>query len=319
MRSGLAALIVGISLMVASFSWSGFALLRTSLNPDRSEDIADELISNTAVRSLLADQISDSIDSQLPDAIPISKDSIDSLSAESLDDPEVIEVIKDSFIKLHQQVLEGGTEPVEVDSVALTAAGKSFLTKKEPAAALIPNRDFIDISIPTSGLSFVSGFRSLLQRVVPIGALISVIGIAFGFILARNRSTVLRRVAYWAFGVSAFWLIVGIAIPKLLSETSSSATPIASAIINIFFGAMTGPALLTAGLGVALFVASVLWPKAKQNKHLDKISNPQDNTREPREALVREPQQRETYERNDERDHQIRQQRETQTRYDERR
>ena len=51
MRRTLAAAILGISLWIGSLAWSGFIMTSTVLNPDRSEDVAEALLDNDAVRA----------------------------------------------------------------------------------------------------------------------------------------------------------------------------------------------------------------------------------------------------------------------------
>jgi len=269
-RTVLATLIVGISLIIASFSWSGFGVLRTTLNPDKSEDLADELISNPAVRDYLVDRIGDSIEAEIPDGIDINREDIDNATANSIDDSEISKVLKDGFIALHKQVLEGETNPVELDGTALGSAGINAIAEDQPViAALIPADLDLEVSIPTDSLGFVSRIRSLLKRVVPIGALVSLAGTTLGFAVARNRSKVLRRVGYWAFGASAFWLIVGIGLPKLLGLTTNEAAPIGSAIVSILFGSMVQPAIFLAILGIILIALSIILPKTERIRNLD--------------------------------------------------
>ena len=55
MRRGLASLIIGLSLVVASLSWAGFILSRTVLDPGRSERLAAQLLEHDGVREALAE------------------------------------------------------------------------------------------------------------------------------------------------------------------------------------------------------------------------------------------------------------------------
>ena len=60
MRRALSALILGVSLLVASAAWAGFILSHTVLDPGRSETLADHLLDDPAIRDVIIDRLADS-------------------------------------------------------------------------------------------------------------------------------------------------------------------------------------------------------------------------------------------------------------------
>jgi hypothetical protein len=73
-------------------------------------------------------------------------------------------------------------------------------------------------------------------------------------------------VSFWGFGASAFWLAVAYGLPGLVGFIAPSAMAIASAVVDVFAGAMIRPALVMAGISAALLVASIVWPARERRR-----------------------------------------------------
>ncbi|MGF1596589.1 MAG: hypothetical protein ACFCVK_06605 [Acidimicrobiales bacterium] len=267
MRRGLAALIMGLSLVVASASWAGFILSRTVLDPGRSERLADNLLDNEEVRATIVDRLADSVESQIPTEVPVTRETIEAAAAIALDDPRVESLIRDGIVRTHQNAINGVDEPVMIDASALGEAGRDAIIGLRPELdGVLPTAPPLAFELPSAGFSWLGAVKQWVDRFTLIGAVVSLVGIVLSFVVARNRAAVLRRVAYWAFGASFFWLAVAYGAPLVLARIAPSSVAIAMAAVDVFLGAMIRPALTLAGVGVALLVASLVWPAVTRRR-----------------------------------------------------
>lgn len=261
MRRGLASLIIGLSLIVASLSWASFTLSRTVLDPGRSERLADELLENPDVRQALVVRMADALEAQIPSEVPVPRGVIEDGAATALDDPRVEALVRDGFVKVHQNALAGVDEPVTVDASALGAAGRDVLVDLRPELEpFLPPTPALEVELPTTGLSWIGSVKNFVDRFTGISALVALIGGVTAFLVAKNRAAVLRRVAFWGYGASAFWLAIAYAIPWLAGNLSPTSAAIASAAADVFFGAMIRPAIIMAIAATALLIAGFVLP-----------------------------------------------------------
>ncbi len=260
MRRGLAGLILGLSLVVASVSWAGFVMGRTVLDPGRSERLADQILDNETLRAALVGRLSDGLGAALPANVPIPRQDLELAADRALEDPRVDALLRDGVVRVHQNALEGNAEPVAIDATALGAATRDSLIQLRPELeSVVPAAPPVIIELPTGGLSWLGTVRRTVQRFTLVLALLAVAGATTALVVAKNRPAVLRRVSTWAFGTAAFWLVVGYGIPFLAKTVAPTSTAIVAAVIDVFFGAMIQPAIAMAVFGVLLLGLSFLW------------------------------------------------------------
>ncbi len=260
MRRGLAALILGLSLVVASVAWSGYVLTHTVLDPGRSERLADQILDNEVLRAALVDRLADSMEAAVPGDAAVPRQLLEAAATTALENPEVENLVRAGIVDMHRSALEGDAEPVTVDAAALGSASREALVAVRPELdALLPAAPTLEVELPVGGLSILGKIRSFVEQATTILAFIAIIGAASAFAIAKNRPAVLRRVAFWAFGTAVFWLIVGFGIPFLADKLAPSSTAIISAIVDVFFGAMIRPGLIMAAFGAACLAASFFW------------------------------------------------------------
>ena len=267
MRRGLASLIMGLSLLVATASWAGFVMSRTVLDPGRSERLADVLLDDPEIRATIVDRLADSAETQIPPDIPVTREVIETSADQALDDPRVEGLIRDGLVQAHQNALNGIDEPVMLDAAALGAAGRDAIVAQQPELdQFLPAAPALEVELPSTGLSWLGTVKRYVDRYTLIGAIVAIAGVTTAFVLARNRAAALRRIAFWAIGASAFWIAAAYALPWILGRIAPSSVSIASAAIDVFFGAMIRPALTLAGAGVALLLLSFVWPAIERRR-----------------------------------------------------
>ncbi len=267
MRRGLASLIIGMSLLVATMSWAGFTLSRTVLDPGRSERLADQLLENPDVRAALTSRLADALEAQIPADVPVPRQAVEAGAATALDDPRVEALIRDGFVRVHQNALAGNDEPVTLDPGALGAAGRDALVASRPELdPFLPAAPPVALELPTTGLAWLGTVKNVVDRFTLLGAVVAVFGGIAAFVVARDRGPVLRRVAFWGYGASAFWLLAGYGVPWLAGNLSPTSAAIATAAVDVFFGAMIAPAVVIAALSTVMLAAGLVWPTAARSR-----------------------------------------------------
>ncbi|MEZ5340051.1 MAG: hypothetical protein R2706_00985 [Acidimicrobiales bacterium] len=265
MRRGLAELILGVSLLLASLTWAGFVTTHTVLDPNQSERLADQVLDNETLRSALVGRLADSLAAALPDGATVPQQTLESIAATALDDPSVERLVRDGIVKTHQNALNGVSEPVLLDGSALSTAVRTALVGDRPELdSLVPEAPAVAFELPTTGLSWFGKMRNAIERLVIIGFLLASAGAIFSLVVAKNRAAILRRVSFWAFGASAFWLAVSYLVPYLAEQVGPTSTAIASAMTDVLFGAMVRPAIIMAAFGTLLLGFSFLIGIAQQ-------------------------------------------------------
>ncbi len=264
MRKGLAGLVLGLSLLVASLAWAGFTMSRTILDPGRSERLADQLFDNEQLRAALVDRVAAGLGAALPDGAPVVPDQLLEQAADkALDDPSVQAVVRDGIVRTHRNALEGNAEPVTVDASALGAAGRASLVEIRPElATVLPEVPPVAITLPTSGLARLGAIKNFVDRFTILAAATAAIGALVSLVVTSDRPSVLRRLAFWAFGTAAFWLIVGFGIPWVANRVAPASAAIVAAVIDVFFGAMIPPAVMLAVAGAVVLGVSFFWQAA---------------------------------------------------------
>lgn len=260
MRKGFAGLILGLSLVVASISWAGFIMSRTVLDPGRSERLAVQVFDNEELRSVLVTRLADSLGAAIPGDIVVPSQTLEAAAGLALDNPEVQALVQNAIVDTHRQALEGDVQPVVLDSTVISNALRTSLVAANPnLEAAIPELPAATIELPTSGLNFLGTLKGFVDKVTILAALVALAGGATALVITSDRPSVLRRVAFWAFGASLFWLIVGFGVPYLAALVGPASSAIITAAIDVFFGAMIRPALFMGAVGVGLVVASLAW------------------------------------------------------------
>lgn len=280
MRRGLASLIMGLSLLVASASWAGFVMSHTVLDPGRSERLADHLLDDPEVKAAIADRIADALQSQVPKGVAIPRQTLEVAANVALEDPRVEALVKDGIVRAHQNALNGIDEPIALDATVLGEAARTALVANVAALdAVLPPAPPLAVEIPGTGLSWLGTVKNFVDRFTLLGALVAGAGLLASFLITTRRAAALRRVSFWGFGASAFWLAVAYGLPGLVGFIAPSAMAIASAVVDVFAGAMIRPALVMAGISAALLVASIVWPARERRRPAAMIDRAGPGTR----------------------------------------
>ena len=263
MRRGLAAALLGISLWIGSLAWSGFVMTRTVLDPGRSQDVAEALLDNDAVRAQLVANIATGIGSGLPAGARVDRATLESGAEAALDSPAVKTLVLDALIRTHQAFLGEGTAPDSIDGGAFGAAARQSVVDAHPELdGLLPAAPSFEVPLPTDRIPNLGPVRRGLLTAVPILAGIAAIGAALALLVTTDRPGVVRRAGFWAVGLSAFILAVAYGIPAAARQVAPDQAEIVAALIGALAAATRRPALALAAAGLAGLVVSLFWKPA---------------------------------------------------------
>ncbi len=260
MRRGFAGLILGLSLVVASISWAGFIMSRTVLDPGRSERLAVQMFDNDELRSVLVSRLAESLGAALPGEVVVPSQTLEAAASLALDNPEVQNLVQTAIVDTHRAALEGDVQPVVIDSAILSDTLRASLVATNPnLEGVLPPLPSASIELPTTGLNLLGSLKGFVDQATILAGLAALVGGATALVITSDRPAVLRRVAFWAFGASLFWLIVAFGVPFLAGLIGPASSALITAAIDVFFGAMVGPAIAMAAAGAGLFAASLFW------------------------------------------------------------
>ena len=261
-RRGAAGIVLGLSLFAASLAWSGFIALRTVLDPGRSQDVAESLYDDEAVREQLIDNIARAVTAGLPAEVPLTDEQVEQAGRVVLDDPRVEALFTGALVQTHAAFLGEGEVPKTLDAGAFGAAARDALVGIDPALdPVLPAAPELSVELPTDRVPNAGPLRRFTQAVVPGLAAIAAIGVAFALLTTTDRPSVLRRAGWWAFGAS--WLIVAISfgVPWVARNLAPDQAEVISALIGALTRSARAPSVVLGVAGVVAVLASYLWPE----------------------------------------------------------
>ncbi len=259
-RRALSAAILGPSLLLASLAWSGYLALRTVFEPDRSRQVAEELLDNDAVRDQLADNLAAAITAAIPAGGPAIGDEAGLAARMALDDPNLQRIVVAAFSDTHRAFLGDGSAPETLDLGPVAASVRAALVDVAPGLdGVLPASPDLAVELPTENIPDASPVRQFLQWAVPILAALAGIGAVLALFVAKKRDRVLRKAGIWALGTTAVFLFIGLAVPWLLRRFLPDQSEILAALLAAILRSTLRPSIVLAACGVALLVASVIW------------------------------------------------------------
>lgn len=270
-RRSVAGLILGVSLLVGSFAWAGFVSLRTVLDPDRSAEVAEELLDNEEVRLQLIDNIAGAITVAIPAEIPVEDAAVQQAAQAALANPELEALLLTAFADTHAAFLGEGDAPQNLDLTVVATSARDALVQASPSLdAVLPAAPVLNIPLPTEHVPDVSPLRSFLQRVVPIMAVGAIGGAVVALVSTTDRPAILRRAGFWALTTTAVYLLIGLGIPWLLRRTAPDGAEVVAALLTAMLRSVRMPSIVLGVVGAGLLVSSMAWSTASRAGRSDR-------------------------------------------------
>lgn len=254
---------LGISLWIGSLAWTGFIMLQTVLDPDRSEAVADTLIDDPHVRDQLVQNMADAAASAVPEDAPVRRAQIEAAAAEALASPEIEALVRGAFVDTHRAFLGEGEAPQSIDGSTFGEAARDELVTDRPELdGVVPPAPELEVSLPTERVPDLGPVRRGLQTAVPLLAGVSAFGAVLSLVVTTNRPAILRRAGIWAIALSAFVLLFAFGVPALAQEFAPDQAEVVAAFVGALAAASQGPALVLAAAGLGGVLASLVWRPA---------------------------------------------------------
>ena len=262
-RRAFAAVLLAVSLWIGSLAWTGFIMIRTVLDPGRSEAVADALLDDPDVRSQLVENIAGGLDAAIPDEAGVDRATLDAAAEQALSSPEVEALFRTALVDTHQAFLGEGEAPRSIDGSAFGSAARDALVSSRPElAGVLPESPSAEIPLPTRRMPDLGPVRRALDTAVPLLAGAAALGALTALLITSNRPAILRRAGAWAIGLSSIVLLVAYGVPAFAQSFAPDQATVVAALVSALAEASRGPALALAGAGVAGIVTSFLWRPA---------------------------------------------------------
>jgi ABC-type multidrug transport system fused ATPase/permease subunit len=261
MRRGIASLLMGLSLVLASAGWAGLTLSSTVLDPKNSDPLARQLLEDPSVRSVLVDRLGDGMANILPESEPMSRQELSSAAEEALNDSATTSAIQTALAEAHRLGLAGEEDEVYFAHFDSNEAARLALIAERPSlGGQILVNPLVRIELPTSGLSWLAGLKSLVDRFTIVAIAIAVAGFAAAFVVARDAAATMRRAAWWILGAAAFWTLAAIGFGATAGALTPSSYVLMASSIDSFFASMRSPAVIMTTFGLGMLAISTVVP-----------------------------------------------------------
>ncbi|MGI9622283.1 MAG: hypothetical protein ACR2PK_05545 [Acidimicrobiales bacterium] len=259
-RKSVAGAILGISLLVGSFAWSGFVALRTIFDPDKSGEVAEELLDNEEVTEQVAINVAAAINSLIPPEVPVSDEVVIALTQQVLQDPAVEAIIFDAFVDTHRAFLGEGDAPEAIDLSEVALVARQRLVSEAPRLeALLPETPTFIVPLPTEHVPDAGPLRRFTESAVPILAIVSIGGALLALLATNERPAILRRAGRWALTTTIVFLFLALGVPALLREFAPDQAEVVAALLSGLLRSVLIPSIVLGAIGVGLLLISMAW------------------------------------------------------------
>ena len=263
-RRSIGGAILGFALFVGSFAWSGFVALQTVFDPDRSREVAEELLDNDEVRAQLAENLAGAIGSLVPREVPVEDGLVEQVTVQLLNDPTVEETILAAFTDTHAAFLGEGDVPGQIDLSPVAAVARQNLVAAAPQLdTVVPASPPLTVPLPTDRVPNASPVRSFLEAAVPVLAAVAAFAAILALVATNDRPSILRRAGTWALTTTAIYLILGLGVPYALRQYAPDQAEVIAALLSALLRSLLVPSIALGIAGLALLGISAAWSASR--------------------------------------------------------
>lgn len=266
----LASLALGVGLLVGSFAWWGFTLERTVGDADRADEVVDVLLDERGVQDGLADATETAMRRALPADVVVSlpADQIEAVARGALAGPEAQAALRGAMLGVHGYVTGALDAPPVITAGPIDQAVRQQLVTLRPdlaptVAALPP----LAISLPDQGLEAARTSREALADLVRWAAVVGSVALAVALVVSPRRSSVLRKMGWWALITGGLWLVLRFAVPPLAESLLPAGSALVGGLATAVSESMLWPGLILVALGNVLFLGGSLIDWAARQQH----------------------------------------------------
>ena len=263
MRRLIASFLAGLAVLAASVAWASLAATATVLDPSRTDQVAEVLTRDPAVRAAVEDTLAQALVAAVPVSAPVSIGEVKAAAHRALDDPRVLEVVRVAIVDAHRRFVGETHGPLQVDAGPIAIAGRDALLAAHPELArTLPAPPPLAVELPTESLPALGGLKDAAGG-VPRKAAQAAAGLfAAALLVAADRPRVLRRAGLFAVWAAGGWVALGWVVPWAMSHWSVDGR---LAVLGSLSVAVARPMMLPAAAllaaGAAVLVAASAWAK----------------------------------------------------------
>jgi hypothetical protein len=242
-----------LGFIAASFSYGGWMLMATVLDPSATTAVARRVIATPVVQDNLAKQIRTQVDSELRDAHadPQVQRAVDA----AIRDPRVAAAFANAVGDVQRALLSNSPQTITINSRALTSALHDALERIDPQlAAQVAKQPPVSATIDASKAPHLRSIHNAADLVAVLGAIVALALIGTALKLNHSRKAIARfgrRVAYLSITPMLAFVVLPAVVP------SHGAADVIRVAMEEYAGRVVPSALAFLGLGVMIVIASL--------------------------------------------------------------
>jgi hypothetical protein len=263
-RRLVAALLAGLAALAGTLAWSSWVATSTLLDPTRTEQVAEVLVTDPAIRRSVEDGLTRALVAAVPPSTAVPDAELRLAASRAFDDPRVQVALRAAIVGAHRRLLGEGEGPVQVDAGAIAVAGRDALLAAHPELRrTLPTPPPLAVELPTDGLPDLGGIRTAASGLPKTAAQVSALLFGLAFLVAADRSRVLRRAGAFGLWTGGGWFVLGYLIPWAVSHWSvDGRLGVLGSLALAVAKPVMAPAAVLVALGVVLLLAASAWSKA---------------------------------------------------------
>jgi hypothetical protein len=243
-RRTLAGLLFGFAYLSAAIAVSGFLLQRTAFDPERTADLADVVMEDSAIRSTLSNVIADATAESLG---ATDKQTVRDLVAQVALTPGGAALFAEVLHDSHAHLIGEQKDPVRITGQQMVQ-----IVRNEAVGNLPP------IVLPVPKVWALDLLRRILDFLVPIAA-VAAIGLAIvGFSTHPERGVLFRSLGFGLILLAVLVAVLGYLIPRFavpaLNDSAWARVP--ARLADDSLPLIVAVVLLLVGGGLALLAGS---------------------------------------------------------------
>ena len=276
MRRLAASFLVAAAVLAATVAWGSFAATSTVLNPARTEQVAEALVADDAVRNAVEDALTRALVEAVPPSTQVPDAELRVAARRALDDPRVRAVLQAAIGEAHRRMLGEGDGPIPVDAGTIAVAGREALLAAHPElAGTLPAPPPLTVALPTEGFPDLGGLRETAGDLPAAAAQMAAAVFLVALVVAADRSRVLRRAGVFGLWTGGGWFALGWLVPWAVSHWSVDGR---LAVLGSLALAVAGPMIVPAAAlviaGGTCFWLSWTWAKLSASRQAAKTPAP---------------------------------------------
>ncbi len=274
-----------IALGVAASTWIS---LRTVLDSDRVESVADQVLTEPAVANIMTGWIDSSLEQSIPPGSGLDAQTRRAIVAKAYEDPKARATLSNLLVGVHRFVVSGERDKLDViDTTALSAALTTSAQTIAPQFASVVALPDLEVSIPTDDLPSYA-INDRIQTIFNFSVVAAIACIGGALALHPRRDRVLSRIGKWAVLTGAFYYVSFGLLPGFVSDRVDADSParVATTLVKALGETVTPTAVTLIIIGVVLIGAASVWKHTIRDANKYSDTNPRTPNKKPQNATA---------------------------------